>query len=249
MSNKGRVERGVSKGPPLETYTQRLFGKGVYGRHHNRRFEWLSGKISALAGPQDIRVLEVGCHEGRVLNYIPRPVRRYVGLDAGWGGGLERAREFFRGRHEVTFVESNHPQDIADLAERFDFAICMETLEHVDPAIVELYIKAFSEKLDGYLLITVPNEKGLALLFKALGAKLLGVDRIYPYTAKEFLWGLMGRLDRVARSEHKGFDYQSLVALICRYFRHVSVEGVSSVRHPLQLGLTIGIVASHKPIP
>lgn len=249
MSNGGRPKSSPSKGPPLETYTRRLFGKGIYGRHHNRRFEWLSQKIAALAGEQEIRVLEVGCHEGRVLNYVPKQVRRYVGLDAGWGGGLERARECFRERPEVTFIQSNHPRDVAALEERFDFVICMETLEHVEPSIVELYIKAFSEKLDGYLLITVPNEKGLALLLKATGARFLKVDRIYPYTAKEFFWGLMGRLDRVARSEHKGFDYRNLANLIGKYFRHVSVEGVSPVRRPLQLGLTIGIVASQKPIP
>ena len=249
MSDRSKSTRGISQGPPLETYTRRLFGKGVYGRHHNQRFNWLSRKFSELAGPHDVRVLEVGCHEGRTLNYIPKPVRKYVGLDAGWGGGLGRAREFFRERPEVSFIESNHPRDVARLEGRFDFAVCMETLEHVDPSLVEFYIKAFSEKLDGYLLITVPNEKGLALLIKALGAKLLGVDRIYPYTAKEFFWGLMGRLDRVARFEHKGFDFRSLVNLIGKYFRHVSVEGVSPVQSPLQLSLTIGIVASQKPIP
>ncbi len=249
MPIEEKTKRGVSKGPPLETYTHRLFGKGLYGRHHNRRYAWLSQKVSALAGDQGIRVLEVGCHEGRVLGCIPSRVRRYVGLDAGWGGGLERAKEFFRDRQEVTFIQSNHPRDVAALEERFDFVICMETLEHVEPSLVELYIKAFSEKLDGFLLITVPNEKGVALLFKTLGARLLGVDRIYPYTAKEFFWGLMGRLDRVARSEHKGFDYRNLVNLIGKYFRNVSAEGVTPLRRPLQLGLTIGIVASQKPIP
>ncbi len=249
MPEEDKTNRSQSKGPPPETYTCRLFGKGVYGRHHNRRFEWLNQKISALTSEQGIRVLEVGCHEGRVISCIPIPVRRYVGLDAGWGGGLERAKESFRDRREVTFIQSNHPRDVAAIEERFDFAICMETLEHVDPPIVELYIKAFSEKLDGYLLITVPNEKGLALLINAVGARLLNVDRIYPYTTKEFIWGLLGRLDRVARFEHKGFDYRNLVNLIGKYFQYVSVEGVTPVRRPLQLGLTIGIVASQNPIP
>ncbi|MFB3921526.1 MAG: methyltransferase domain-containing protein [Terriglobia bacterium] len=249
MSDNRNSARAISQGPPLETYTRRLFGKGPYGRHHNRRYSWLSEKITRLAGSNDVTVLEVGCFEGRSLNYIPVPVRKYVGLDAGWGGGLQRARQFFRERPEVSFIESNQPRDIASIEGRFDFIVAMETLEHVDPPLVELYIKAFSEKLDGYLLITAPNEKGLALLIKAVGAKFLGVDRIYPYTASEFFWGLMGRMERVHRSEHKGFDYRALVNLVGKYFRYVSVEGVSPVRRPLQLGLTIGIVASQNPIP
>lgn len=249
MVNETNTKRGISKGPPLETYTQRLFGKGFYGRHHNRRFDWMRQKISALAGEHAIRVLEVGCFEGRVLSFIPVPVRRYVGFDAGWGGGLERARETFKERKDFSFIQSNHPKDIAALAERFDFVICMETLEHVDPPLVEDYIRAFSEKLDGHLMITVPNEKGLALLIKMLGARALNVDRIYPYTAQEVFWGILGRLDRVARSEHKGFDYRNLANLIGKYFRHVSIEGVTPLRRPLQLGLTIGIVASQQPIP
>jgi len=60
----------------------------------------------------------------------------------------------------------------------------METLEHIEPPMVELYLKAFSEKPDGYLLITVPDEKGLALLFKALGYSELTADT--PIRQKSF---------------------------------------------------------------
>ena len=248
MSSDNAATKDNSTGPPPEIYSERLFGRGVYGRHHGSRFAWLEKKISALASQQDLRVLEVGCHDGRTLSHIPRHVRRYVGFDAGWGGGLDRGRKLFAAQENYSFIESTAPRDVASLNERFDFIICMETLEHLDPFDVELYIQAFSEKLDGLLLITVPNEKGLALLIKATGARVLGVDRIYPYTAKEFFWGLLGRLDRVKRSEHKGFDYAKLVALIKSHFKYVLVEGVSPVRYPLQLGLTIGIVASQNPI-
>jgi len=52
----------------------------------------------------------------------------------------------------------------------------METLEHLDQPVVEGYIRAFAEKVNGRLLITVPNEKGFALLVKGVGSKILKVD-------------------------------------------------------------------------
>jgi len=209
----------------------------------------LRRKISTLADPAAISVLEVGCHDGRALSYIPRVVRRYVGFDAGWGGGLDRAREQFSANEGYSFFQSTHPRDVSNLTEKFDFIICMETLEHLEPPIVEQYLHAFSAKLDGFLLVTVPNEKGIALLAKAIGARIFGIDRIYPYTAGEFFWAFLGHMNRVRRAEHKGFDYTSLVNLIKKHFRYASVEGISPFRLPPPLSLTIGIVASQKPIP
>jgi len=245
-----RPAHGHDKTKAFETpYSERLFGKDLYARHHRSRFAWLRRKISTLADTTDISVLEVGCHDGRALSYIPRPVRRFVGFDAGWGGGLDRAREQFAANEGYSFFRSTQPRDVTNLTEKFDFIICMETLEHLEPPIVEQYLQAFSAKLDGFLLITVPNEKGIALLAKAIGARIFGIDRIYPYTRAEFFWALWGRLERVTRSEHKGFDYSTLVNLVRKYFKHVRVEGVSPVRRPLSLALTIGITASHRPLP
>lgn len=230
-------------------YGEQLFGKGIYARHHLGRFEWLRRKFRHLGGQSEISVLEVGCHDGRGLDSIPQRVRRYAGFDAGWGGGLERGRARFAAESNYSFTESTDPRAVASLAERFDFILCMETLEHLDQPVVEAYIQTFAAKLDGFLLVTVPNEKGLALLVKATGAKILNIERYYPYTAAEFFWGLVGRLDRVRRIEHKGFDYARLVELIRQHFAHVRVEGISPLRLPPPLSLTIGIVASHQPIP
>lgn len=242
-------QRPVKKDQPTaseQTYSEQLFGKGVYGRHHRGRFDWIRAKVENLANPAELSVLEVGCHDGRVLSYIPRRVRRYAGFDAGWGGGLERGRQQFSAERDYSFTESTDPRDIGSLQERFDFIICMETLEHLETPVVEQYIQAFAGKLEGFLLITVPNEKGLALLAKAVGARVMNIERYYPYTAGEFFWGLLGRLDRVRRAEHKGFDYSRLANLIRQHFKHVRVEGVSPFRLSPSLSLTIGIVASQK---
>ncbi len=246
MWSHSPAEKSQQKGSEV-TYSEQLFGKGVYGRHHRRRFQWIRAKIAQLAQAAELGVLEVGCHDGRVLSYIPRRVRRYAGFDAGWGGGLERGRQQFAGEKEYTFAESTDPRDVAKLDERFDFIICMETLEHLDQPVVEGYIRTFAEKCTGYLLITVPNERGFALLVKAVGARVMNIERYYPYTATEFFWGLLGRLERVRRAEHKGFDYAKLAGLIQQHFKHVRVEGISPLRLPPFLSLTIGIVASQKP--
>ena len=249
MSSQGAADKRGPQGAAEPIYSEQLFGGGIYGRHHRRRFEWLRRKFVALAEADGISVLEVGCHDGRALSSIPRRVRRYAGFDAGWGGGLERGRQQFAAENNYTFTKSTDPRDVAALEEKFDFVICMETLEHLETPIVEGYIRTFAEKCDGYALFTVPNEKGIALLVKATGARVLNIERYYPYTAAEFFWGLLGRLDRVRRSEHKGFDYSRLVSLIRQHFNHVRVEGIGPFRLPPSLSLTIGIVASQEPIP
>jgi 2-polyprenyl-3-methyl-5-hydroxy-6-metoxy-1,4-benzoquinol methylase len=249
MAKEDAAKPEDPQGTSEPTYTEQLFGKGIYARHHLRRFEWLRRKFDALAGEAEISVLEVGCHDGRALSSIPRRVRRYAGFDAGWGGGLERGRQKFAAEKDYTFTESTQPRDVASLGEQFDFIICMETLEHLDQPVVEGYIQAFASKLNGYLLVTVPNEKGLPFLVKATGARVLNIERYYPYTTAEFFWAVLGRLQHVRRIEHKGFDYARLVGLIRHHFPHVRVEGINSLRLPPSLSLTIGIVASHQPIP
>jgi 2-polyprenyl-3-methyl-5-hydroxy-6-metoxy-1,4-benzoquinol methylase len=249
MSDHSPANKG---GPPEAsgpTYSEELFGKGIYARHHLGRFEWLRRKFEALADQPEISVLEVGCHDGRALSYIPQRVRRYAGFDAGWGGGLERGRQRFATEPGYSFTESTNPRDVESLTEDFDFIICMETLEHLNTAIVEQYIQAFAAKLRGYLLITVPNEKGIPFLVKATGARILGIDRYYPYETSEFFWAVLGRVHRVRRIEHKGFDYALVVNLIRNKFKYVSVEGISPLRLPPSLSLTIGIVASQKALP
>lgn len=249
MSNQAPTNENTSQGTSEPTYSEQLFGGGVYGRHHRSRFEWLRRKLSTLAEAAEISVLEVGCHDGRALSHIPRRVRRYAGFDAGWGGGLERGRQRFAAEKHYTFTQSTDPRDVANLTEKFDVILCMETLEHLDTVVVEQYVQAFAGKLSGYLLVTAPNEKGIPLLIKETGARILGIDRIYTYTAGELFWAVLGRTDRVPRSEHKGFDYARLIRLIKQHFKHVSVEGISPFPLPPPLSLTIGIVASQNPIP
>ena len=94
------------------------------------------------------------------------------------------------------------------------------------------------------LLVTVPNEKGFALLAKTLGAKLLGVNRSSRYTPREFFHALRPHGPRAAH-EHKGFDYAATRAQIGRHFRQVAIAGIRPKMLLSRWRPTIGIMASH----
>jgi hypothetical protein len=144
---------------------------------------------------------------------------------------------------------SEKPDDMATLSEKFDIGICMETFEYISSSKIEAYMIAFAEKVEGTLITTMPNEKGLPLLVKAVGAKISGIQRS-SYTMAEFLNAVAGRMDRVPRGlrGRKGFDYAYLASLARRHFRYVHLEGVGFPHLPLIFNLNVGMIASQKPI-
>ena len=208
---------------------------------------------------QNVSVLELGCADAKSLEYVPVHVDRYLGFDAGWRSGwqnghacgLEAARERYSSRNNFTFVQSACYTDIQRVPEKFDLGIVMETFEYLDTHQLESYIATLASKIDanGCVLSTMPNEKGLPLLVKAIGSKLSGVRRS-EYTFPQFLNALAGRLDRVPRAERgrKGFDYGQIAALAARHFRYVHLEAVGASGLPPSLSPNIGLIASHRPI-
>jgi hypothetical protein len=228
-----------------------------YARHHARRFEWMRDKIASCGKPS-VSILELGCHDARSLTYVPVKVHRYVGLDAGWKSGwngetpygLEAGRFRLKGRENFEARMSNSPEDIDKMEEQFDVALVLETFEYLQPTALEPYIAALAGKLidDGRLLTTMPNEKGIPLLVKALGAKLAGIHRS-QYDGTEFIHALLGQMDRVPRGVRgrKGFDYGQIARLLTKYFPFLRLEGVGLIHLPPYLSTNIGIVASRKP--
>jgi hypothetical protein len=235
------------------------FFKKLYSFHHVQRFEWLRKKIASLQ-KQSVSILEIGCADARSLDYVPVPVDRYVGLDAGWRSGLkdgrayglEAARQRYQNKSNFSFMQSVRYTDIQGVPEQFDLGIVMETFEYLDTHQLESYVATLAEKIDadGCVLSTMPNEKGFPLLVKAIGSKFSGVRRS-EYTLPQFLNALAGRLDRVPRAERgrKGFDYGHIASLIARHFRYVHLEAVGVPGLPAFLSPNIGLIASHKPIP
>ena len=243
--------------PPAISQDRAYSFRWFYSRHHAQRFEWMSKQIASRQ-KQSISILELGCYDARSLRSVPVNVHRYMGLDAGWQSGwngetpygLEAGRIRFKDNENFEVRTSNSPRDIEQLTETFDVALVLETFEYLDPAALEPYIAALAGKVrdDGFLLTTMPNEKGIPLLVKALAAKLAGIRRS-EYSAKQFINALMGRMDRVPRGirGRKGFDYSQVAGILAKYFSLLTLEGVGLLKLPPHLSTNIGIIASKNP--
>jgi len=229
-------------------YNERLFSGGLVGGHHNSRFLWLRKQYDALAATQ-VSIVEIGCYDGRALQFIPREISRYAGFDAGYESsdgegptGIHAARRKYQGDARFGFHLSSSPADVERLEGEFDTALSLETFEHIAPDRVDGYIKALAKKVRGPVFVTVPSEKGIPLLVKTVGAALLRRDRNLGYGKGELWNSLLGRMDQVKRAEHKGFDYAALMESFRRHFRSVRCTGVRSCV-PTSLQVTVGFVA------
>jgi SAM-dependent methyltransferase len=224
-------------------YNERLFSGGLRGWFHGARFYWVIQQISKHKCSTS-SVLELGCFDGKLIDYLPALPSRYVGYDANWEGGLDLAKIKYGSNPCFEFIMARSAGDINLVKmDKFDLAVSMETLEHIDDDDTILgYLDLISRHLDGYFLITVPNEKGLIFATKYLAKKLLSKDA-EKFTLSEFINATIGRMDRVPRLQHKGFDYNRLIDMVEKYFRVVEISGHPFSLLPYSLCFGVGIVA------
>ncbi len=101
-----------------------------------------------------------------------------------------------------------------------DAIISLECFEHINeydvPSVVE-----WLHSLNRPLFISVPNETGLAVLFKNLGSFLMGYHRYKEYTWLETWNASRHHLEKVAphNTGHKGFDWHWLAAVLNQKFK------------------------------
>jgi hypothetical protein len=243
----------VSEIPSFDTSRKLGLFSWLYNFHHTRRFRWLASKTRAIS-KKKISVLELGCNDARSIGYIPVPIERYVGFDAGWRSGmregraygLEAARKRYRGLSQFEFHRSERCEDLERLEGGFDVAIVLETFEYLRPSELERYVSVLSEKLNdtGCIYSTMPNEKGVPLLVKVLGSTLSRVPRS-EYTPSQLFNGLLGRMHKVPRAPfgRKGFDYSTVAQIARRHFSQVQLESIEPGFAPLSLSLNVGLVA------
>jgi SAM-dependent methyltransferase len=231
------------KPPTRLPYNDRLFRSGLRRRHHLARFEWVNRTLRRLDCPSDA-VLEIGCFDGKLLDHLPRVPQRYKGFDANWEGGLDLALMTRGNAPGREFLKAARAEEMRlEPSERFDVAVSLETLEHVPPDEVEPYLRTVAGHLDGYLLITVPNEIGAVFLLKWALKKVGFSGGRERYSFAEVMWAFLGQTRRIRRREHKGFDYRDLAGQVGEHFEVVSVEGFPLGRLPPRFCLGIGIVA------
>jgi SAM-dependent methyltransferase len=231
---------GMGKSVERPTYNDRLFSKGLRARLHLARFHWVQDVSKAIAHDS---VLELGCFDGRLLDYIAP--RRYVGVDAGWEGGIDEAMTRYRDDHSKTFLKTNDPPQLAHYPARsFDLGVALETLEHMPDEVLDAYLEQVQRTCARFL-VTVPNEKGLVFLAKWTAKKVLlreaSSDR---YTLGEVVNATLGRMDRVARREHKGFDYAALARQLSTRF--VIEKTVGLPWGPPALAFSVGFLLNSR---
>jgi 2-polyprenyl-3-methyl-5-hydroxy-6-metoxy-1,4-benzoquinol methylase len=224
-------------------YNERLFSRaGLRRFYHLARFEWVRDKIEGHLG-NDLRLVELGCYDGRLFDTLGGRVADYVGLDANWAGGLDLARRKYRGRKDVTLIESTAPEDFKRFpAGKFNVAAALETLEHVPPRLVPSFLDQLQRVTRGHLFITVPNELGPVFLAKYLAKKVFYGDG-QDYSPAEVVAATLRRSDKVERDDHKGFDYRDVIAEVRKRFDILEVDGLASLGLPAALSPTVGIFA------
>jgi hypothetical protein len=224
-------------------YNERLFSGGLRGRLHGARFAWLNESLRRIRA-SCVNVLELGCFDARSLHYLPRKPESYLGLDANWEGGLDQGRTSWRDDPSVRLEICSTPAELRGHAEgrRFDTTLCLETLEHVAPDMVDSYLEEIARVTTGYFVVTVPNEKGPVFLAKYLVKRSFG--DYFHYRPIEIWGALTGRMDLVERNDHKGFDYDDMVQAIARHFDVVEVSGFPFRRLPRWANFGVGIIAA-----
>ncbi|MCC6265352.1 MAG: methyltransferase domain-containing protein [Bryobacterales bacterium] len=188
-------------------------------------------------------VLETGCFDGKVLNFITPTPRRYLGLDANWEGGLDLAKIKWAEFPGAEFRKCQTPEEVPT-GERFDVAIVMETLEHLPDDVLDGYIARLREVTDGYLLVTSPNESGPVCFAKQIVKKALLGGSSFSWAD---IWNAtLGLTRRIVRDEHRGFNYRHFIETLRKSFDVVSVQGIPFPWAPPYLNFTVGIVLAPK---
>ena len=232
----------------LDSYNKRLFeGKNIRSKLHLSRFNWVINIIKKFSLSYN-KIIELGCYDGKLLDFLPNEPSKYLGLDANWENGLDLALSKYRGKSKFNFKLINNPNQIEINADdKYDLGICMETLEHIDPCMVCDYLSKLSNCINGYLIITVPNEKGIFFLLKSLIKPKTGKKENYNFSTMDYINITLGKTNKVERDQHKGFDYEHLIYDVRKYFDIVHISGFPITNFlPKFLCFGIGILAKSK---
>ena len=226
------------------TYNERFFSRSrLRSFYHLARFRWFS-KLASSGRIDTETLLELGCFDGRLLDYCRRKPSRYVGIDANWAEGLTEARGKFQGDPTIVLVESNSPAVLSLLpTASFNTVVALETLEHLPPETINAYIDELARVVRGHFVFSIPNERGAVFLAKYAAKGLLYGDEDH-YTTSEAFYATIDRLDRVEREYHKGFDYELLISDVAKRLPIKSIVGLPFSWLSPHLNLTVAVIAA-----
>lgn len=210
------------------------------------RFRWLKSHLAPHSEPYSL--FELGCSDCRTLDFLPPPIQRYVGADAGRGVRLDAARAKYAHDDWIHLLQARSAEDLADIASQsFDYAVALETLEHITDEL-HGYLEFIRRITNKYFFATIPVEIGPVFLGKHIAKRFVTQwrgDKTGSYTFSDIFWSTVGHVDPVERFHHKGFDYRKLISDMETYFEIINVEGLPFKPLP-SLSFQVGIIARPK---
>lgn len=228
-------------------YNERLFKSGIRSQVHLARFAWLNRVVSLAFQDQPLRVIELGCYDGRSIDWLPARPASYDGFDANWEGGLDIGKARFADFPDIQFHQCSEPAGMVPSADGYDMGISLETMEHIPPEMVDGFLDVFAKSVKSRVFFSVPNEIGIPFLGKYLAKKLIYRDsKDEAYSLREVCAETFGQTHNVHRNEHKGFDYRVFINQVSQKFNILQVMGIPYAWLPVGLSFTVGIVAEPK---
>jgi 2-polyprenyl-3-methyl-5-hydroxy-6-metoxy-1,4-benzoquinol methylase len=228
----------------LKGYNDRLFNKkSIRGQLHFARYYWLKNKISKYV-PQAKSFLDLGCFDGKAIDFLPSEMDLYHGYDANWEGGLDDAQKKYVNDKKHMFFLCEKLADFNPSQKIYDVTISMETLEHLPLAEIDKYIEKLYHSTSKFCFITIPNEQGIVLIFKHLIKRFILKNLPEQHTIKELFYGFFGKVNRIERIEggHKGFSFTQMISKLEKVFIVKEVSGIPFSFLPKQVNFSIGIV-------
>jgi len=230
------VTEGVDPLRSGEYARKQLFGSGLIGWSHGRRFRAARRMVAPYAGAA---LLDYGCGDGTFLALVRDLFPRAAGAEID-PALVEDARRRFGEAEGRSFI---HTEEVAGLPDGgFGVVTCMEVLEHCMAEAAEEVIRQLRRLVaaEGVVVVSVPVETGPALLVKQAARAAAGARGVSGYRDRErYAPGELARMvfagartsiprpvyeTRFASSApnryhgHKGFNWRLLAARLERDF-------------------------------
>jgi SAM-dependent methyltransferase len=183
LAGVGRLTSGSGSDPLRsgEYARKQLFGRGLIGWSHGRRFVAARRIVQPYAGAA---LLDYGCGDGTFLALVRDLFPRAVGAEID-PALVEDARRRFGEADGPRFIHTDEVPALPDGG--FGVVTCMEVLEHCPPDAAERVIREMRRLVapDGVVVVSVPVETGAALLVKTAARAAAGLRGVSGYQDRE----------------------------------------------------------------
>lgn len=214
-------------------------------------FHWKAIKYAAsLVEPSGGTVAEIGCGEGYLMPTLRKHFDKVVGIDIS-ERMLNSTKTFFQFPN-VLYLKDNivSPRYSDLIKKRYNWVICLETLEHVPQWDMALH-NMFKMLLPaGRILISIPIEIRFPLLIKEV-ARYFSYGKGSGWQLDDFIKKVRGSRSPINRKNygsHMGFDYRGVIDYI-KKISYININHISF--YPINskyLGLRVYIVAQKNKV-